>query len=152
MQEKRHLITFFKNLKLKRKNKERKQIHRFSFQTRLLLLFVTLLMLSIGSIGYISYSKAKDLLIDANEKRIAREIKVSQEMTESLKRSHVNDLDQFEEQLEYVIRGQSVEMLQDGLRADFFRIYEDGHVQPFKVSEKNRFFIRRRACSRDNRG
>lgn len=141
MREKRHLITFFKNLKLKRKNKERKQIHRFSFQTRLLLLFVTLLMLSIGSIGYISYSKAKDLLIDANEKRIAREIKVSQEMTESLKRSHVNDLDQFEEQLEYVIRGQSVEMLQDGLRADFFRIYEDGHVQPFKVSEKTDFSL-----------
>lgn len=113
-------------------------MYRFSLRTRLLFLFLTLLMLSIGTIGYISYTKAEEILVDANEKRIAREIKVSQEMAESLKRLHVTDQAAFEAQLNYVIRAQSVEMLRDGLRADFFQIKEEGHVEPFQVSEKQR--------------
>lgn len=140
MQEYRPSKTLFTKVKSKRKKEkklvEKRFMYRFSLRTRLLFLFLTLLMLSIGTIGYISYTKAEEILVDANEKRIAREIKVSQEMAESLKRLHVTDQAAFEAQLNYVIRAQSVEMLRDGLRADFFQINEEGHVEPFQVSEK----------------
>ena len=81
------------------------------------------------------------MLIEANENRIEREIKVSRERAEYLKLSYINNLDKFESQFEYGIRAQSVEMLQDGLKADFFRIDEDGKINPFKVSKAASFAL-----------
>ncbi|WP_227939238.1 hypothetical protein [Alkalihalobacillus deserti] len=78
---------------------------------------------------------AKDMLIVANEKRIEREIRVSQEMAQYLKLSYINDLEQFEKQFEYDIRAQAVELIQDGLNADFFQIDEEGTIKPSNVSK-----------------
>ena len=122
-------------------NAEMHILHRFSFGTRLLVLFLSILILSTGTIGYISYTQAKNMLIEANENRIEREIKVSRERAEYLKLSYINNLDKFESQFEYGIRAQSVEMLQDGLKADFFRIDEDGKINPFKVSKAASFAL-----------
>ncbi|MFK4998899.1 hypothetical protein ACI2OX_21200 [Bacillus sp. N9] len=94
--------------------------HRISFSARLILLVVSICLISMGAIGYISYTQAKNMLMEANENRIEREIKVSRERAEYLKLSYINDLAKFESQLEYGIRAQSVEMLQDGLTAEFF--------------------------------
>ncbi|MBS4207030.1 methyl-accepting chemotaxis protein [Bacillus sp. FJAT-50079] len=118
-----------------------KLIDRISFSTRLILLVVSICIISMGVIGYISYTQAKDMLMEANENRVEREIKVSRERAEYLKLSYVNDLEKFESQLEYGIRAQSVEMLQDGLAAEFFRIDEDGHVRPFSVSKTASFSL-----------
>ncbi len=122
-------------------NAEMHILYRFSFGTRLLLLFLSILILSTGTIGYISYTQAKNMLIEANENRIEREIKVSRERAEYLKLSYINNLDKFESQFEYGIRAQSVEMLQDGLKADFFRIDEDGNINPFNVSKAASFAL-----------
>ena len=76
MQEYRPSKTLFTKVKSKRKKEkklvEKRFMYRFSLRTRLLFLFLTLLMLSISTIGYISYTKAEEILVDANEKRIAR--------------------------------------------------------------------------------
>ncbi|WP_240378154.1 methyl-accepting chemotaxis protein [Bacillus piscicola] len=114
---------------------ENHPLHRLSLQARLLIIIVTVVVLSSGTIGYISYSKAEEMLIEANEKRFEREIQVSKERAEYLKLSYIHDLERFDKQFEYGIRAQAVGLIKDGLRADFFRINEEGQLRPFPVSE-----------------
>ncbi|MBS4219388.1 methyl-accepting chemotaxis protein [Bacillus sp. FJAT-49711] len=108
---------------------------RLSFSTRLLLLVLSIIVLLTGATSYISYAQATRMLIETNENRVEREIKVSRERAEYLKLSYINDAEKFEKQMQYGIRAQSVEMIQDGLNADFFQINEDGQIQPFDVSK-----------------
>ena len=62
-------------------------LYRFSFSVRLLLLVLSMLIVSTGIIGYVSYTQAKDMLVRANVNRIKREIEVSRERAEYLKLS-----------------------------------------------------------------
>lgn len=110
-----------------------------SFSSRLLILVLGILVISTGVSGYVSYTEAKKMLVETNENRIIREIKVSQERAEYLKLSYIHDVDQYEKQFQYGIRAQTVEMLQEGLNADFFSIDEDGNVGTFSVNQASTF-------------
>lgn len=116
-------------------NAEKHLLHKFSFSTRLVFIFLMILIITTGISSYVSYFQAKEMLMDANVKRIEREIKVSQEMAEYLKRSYVNDLEKFYDHFEYGIRAQAVEMIQDGLKANFFQMDEDGRITPMNVNK-----------------
>ena len=112
-------------------------LQRFSLSTRLLILVISILIISSGTIGLVSYHQAREMLMETSENRIEREIKVTRERAEYLKLSYINNLEQFNKQFEYGIRAQSVEMIQDGLNADFFHINEDGIMAPFDVSSSS---------------
>lgn len=116
---------------------ETRILHNVSFRTRLLIITLTILISSLGTIGYMSFTQAREMLIDANENRIEREIKVSRERAEYLKLSYINDVDMFESQLESGIRAQTVEMIQDGLQAEFFYLDEKEGLHPFHVSKSS---------------
>ncbi|WP_382352485.1 methyl-accepting chemotaxis protein [Lederbergia graminis] len=133
-------MSFFRNFIEKSETKIENStfLQRFSLSTRLLILVLSILIISSGTIGLVSYNQAKEMLIETNENRIEREIRVTKERAEYLKLSYINNIEQFNKQFEYGIRAQSVEMIQDGLNADFFHINEDGDMEPFTVSRSSK--------------
>lgn len=112
-------------------------LQRISLKTRLLIITFLLFIVSTGTIGYVTYQQAKDIIVTTNEKRLEREVKVVKEMAEYLKLSYVNDEARFNKQFEYGVRTQAVELFQEGLYADFFLLSESSELQPFNVSKNS---------------
>src|SRR5690606_40569690 len=91
------MMSFFRKIIEKSRTKIENStfLKRFSLSTRLLILVLSILIISSGTIGFISYHQAREMLIETNENRIEREIKVTRERAEYLKLSYINDLEQF---------------------------------------------------------
>ncbi|KAA0546605.1 methyl-accepting chemotaxis protein [Bacillus sp. BGMRC 2118] len=103
--------------------------------TRLNLLFVSLLVLSIVAVGASSYIKAKGMAIETNENRLEREAELTGYIAENLKFVYVSDEQYFMQQLEGSIRTQQNKLKKEGITSDFFYI-NNATVTPFKVSSK----------------
>lgn len=108
---------------------------KLSLGTRLFILFLSLLMTSIFTVGISSYSKAKEMAVDTIEDRLAREAQLMGYIAENLKFVYVSDEDYFRQQLEVNVRSQQNKLKEDGIASDFFYLSE-GKVNPFKVSQK----------------
>ncbi|GAE27057.1 methyl-accepting chemotaxis protein [Halalkalibacter wakoensis JCM 9140] len=111
----------------------KKWLHAFNLRGRLLVLFVTLLILSVVAIGVSSYLKAKDMTISSIENRLVREAQLMGYIAENLKFLYVSDEEYFMKQLQLNIRGQKETLEADGMETDFFYIVS-GEVTPFHVS------------------
>ncbi|WP_100404952.1 methyl-accepting chemotaxis protein [Bacillus solitudinis] len=122
-----------------KKNKLRewyfKTSQRFNLQNRLLILFISLLVLSIFAVGISSYLKAKDMTIDSIENRLIREVELMGYIAENLNFLYVSDRQYFMQQLELNIRSQQKKLETDGILSDFFYITEEQQIIPFKVSK-----------------
>ncbi|MBB4073552.1 methyl-accepting chemotaxis protein [Anoxybacillus voinovskiensis] len=108
---------------------------RISLQTRLLFLFLSLLIGSIGVVGFVSYQKAKETTLHIIENRLEREANMMYEIAQNLMYMYVGNEDKFLAKINGSVRKQQAELMQDGLQADFFLIV-DHDVQPFKTSEQ----------------
>jgi methyl-accepting chemotaxis protein len=109
---------------------------QLSLGTRLLLLFISLLMISVVSVGVSSYMKAKEMAIGTIEQRLEREAELMGYIAENLKFVYVSDEDYFMQQLEGNVRSQQKKLKDDGIESDFFYISE-GKATPFQVSKKS---------------
>ncbi|WP_247747142.1 methyl-accepting chemotaxis protein [Alkalihalobacillus sp. BA299] len=108
----------------------------FSLQNRLLVLFVSLLVLSINIVGFSSYLKAKEMTVNSIENRLIRETDLIGHIAENLKFLYVSDDQYFRQQLELNIRDQQEQLNKDGIFPDFFYIANNNEVTPFKVSNE----------------
>ena len=113
-----------------------KVLHKFNLSTRLFLLFVSLLVLSVVVVGVSSYIKAKDMNTKTIENRLVRETDLMGYIAENLKFVYVSDNDYFMQQLDTNVRTQKEKLKSDGITSEFFYIV-DKKVTPFKVSEKS---------------
>lgn len=113
-----------------------KYLQKLSLGTRLFILFVTLLILSVVGVGVSSYLKAKDTTMYTIETRLIRETEIMSYIAENLKFVYVSDEDYFMQQLEANARSQVEILKNDGITADSLYIKE-GEPIPFKVSEKS---------------
>lgn len=113
-----------------------KYLQKLSLGTRLFILFVTLLVLSVVGVGVSSYLKAKDTTMNTIETRLMRETEIMSYIAENLKFVYVSDEDYFMQQLEANVRSQAEILKSDGITADSLYIKE-GEAIPFKVSEKS---------------
>lgn len=109
--------------------------HRLNLGKRLLVLFFTLLLLSISAVGVSSYLKTKDMAIKTIEDRLAREAELMGYIAENLKFVYVSDDAYFKQQLEASVRAQQKKLHSDGIDSDFFYL-ADNRLKPFKVSSK----------------
>jgi methyl-accepting chemotaxis protein len=118
---------------------------RFSFSkvdqkltlgTRLFLLFISLLLISVVSVGVSSYFKARAMAIETIENRLEREAELMGYIAENLKFVYVSDEQYFLQQLESNVRSQQKKLLSDGIASDYFFI-ADGKANPFQVSKKS---------------
>ncbi|WP_456274024.1 methyl-accepting chemotaxis protein [Bacillus sp. AK031] len=139
-------VSTQKNIgRLKRKSKnttERNEQHgkaffsKVSLQTRLLFLFIFLLVISINAVGISSYLKAKGTTISTIENRLIREAELMAYVAENLKFLYVSDEDYFMQQLEISIRDQQKQLKKDGMESHIY-FFSDNEITPFKVSKNS---------------
>ncbi|WP_052345721.1 methyl-accepting chemotaxis protein [Paucisalibacillus sp. EB02] len=116
----------------KKKTSDRKGI---SLRKRLLIIFLSLLTISVIAVGISSYSIARNTTMEAIEKRLLSEVDLTSDLASNLKFTYVSDEDYFWQQLEISVRSQKVKLDSDGMKSDYFYITEN-NVVPFKISEE----------------
>lgn len=121
---------------LQSKNGQEKAASKLSLGTRLFILFFSLLIASVVSVGASSYIKAKNMAIETFENRLEREAEIMGYIAENLKFVYVSDEAYFKQQLEANVRAQQKKLENDGITSDFYYL-ADGKVTPFKVSQKS---------------
>jgi len=117
------------------KNGQEKTAGKLSLGTRLFILFISLLIASVVSVGASSYIKAKNMAIETIENRLKREAEIMGYIAENLKFVYVSDEAYFKQQLEANVRSQQKKLENDGITSEFYYLV-DGNVTPFKVSQK----------------
>src|SRR5690606_2816335 len=125
-------------VKKRTNNKEKRSIkgflQRINLSVRLFFLFVSLLVLSVVTVGTISYIEAKNMTIDTIENRLEREAELMGYIAESLKFVYVSEDDYFMQQIDGNVRMQQKKLEEDGIQAEFFYIQQSEAI-PFKVSK-----------------
>ncbi|KGP73183.1 methyl-accepting chemotaxis protein [Pontibacillus yanchengensis] len=104
--------------------KKRKSLG-LSFQARLSILIGILFLASITTVGWLSYSKAKESQMDLVQDRLEREIFVMKDIAERMMFAFVGDKDSFDEQIKEVVNSQEAEMNYDGFSANVFLLQEE---------------------------
>lgn len=113
-------------------------LKKTTLRTRLLFLFVLLLIISTNTVGVSSYLKAKATTISTIENRLVREAEIMAYIAKNLKFLYVSDDDYFMQQIEVNVRNQQSKLETDGISGSFFYIQKN-EAAPFNVSreEKN---------------
>lgn len=132
---KRMLSLFSAKMIPTRKNPFSAFSQRLSLGSRLFMLFLSLLVLSIIAVGASSYIKARDMAIQTIEDRLEREANLMGYIAENLKFVYVSDDEYFMQQLETNVRTQQKKLEGDGISSDFYYIVGNEAI-PFKVSSK----------------
>jgi methyl-accepting chemotaxis protein len=114
------------------------RLSSFTLGTRLLFLFLSLLMVSVITVGVSSYMKARNMAVETVEHRLGREAQLIGYIAENLKFVYVSDEEYFKQQLEANVRSQQKTLKDDGMVSDFFYIRE-GKAAPFNASKKSAF-------------
>lgn len=109
-------------------------LQKINLSARLFILFVSLLVSSVVTVGTISYIKAKEMTIESIENRLVSEAELMGYIAESLKFVYVSQDDYFMQQIDGNVRMQQDKLEGDGMQAEFFYI-KNGEVVPFKVSK-----------------
>ncbi|WP_404443604.1 methyl-accepting chemotaxis protein [Sutcliffiella horikoshii] len=107
---------------------------KINLGTRLFILFITLMLVSISAVGLVSYTKSKEMTINSIENRLVREVELMSYIAENLKFTYISDDAYFMQQLEVNIRSQRDTLKEDGIMSEFFYI-TNNNIQPFKISE-----------------
>lgn len=105
-------------------------------RTRLLVIFLLLLILSTGSVGLTSYLKAKETTMGTIENRLVREVELMGDLADNLNFTYVSDRDYFMQQLEISVRSLYHSLADEGMDVDFLYV-SGGEVIPFQISKDN---------------
>ncbi|WP_458415339.1 methyl-accepting chemotaxis protein [Schinkia sp. CFF1] len=109
--------------------------NRLSLQSRLLLIFITIFVVSINIFGFTFFSIAKNTTIQITENRLVREVEIMSYIVKNLKFVYISDNDYFLQQVEMSVRDQQRQLKKDGISSEIFYI-QDEKVTPFHVSRK----------------
>ncbi|WNS74312.1 methyl-accepting chemotaxis protein [Bacillus sp. DTU_2020_1000418_1_SI_GHA_SEK_038] len=110
---------------------------KITLQSRLLVLILGLLLLTVSSIAYISYGKSKDTAVNLIEQRLIKEVKSIYDLSQNLMLIYVGNEDKFNKKMNQVIKSQDAQLAQDGLSGSFFLINEKG-ASPFQISKNTK--------------
>ncbi|WP_018934118.1 methyl-accepting chemotaxis protein [Gracilibacillus lacisalsi] len=113
-------------------------LSKINLQTRLLVLFFVLLIISISVVGLSTYLNAKETTMETMENRLTREGELLAYIADNLKFLYVSDDEYFMQQLETEIRSQKERLEEEGIMSDIYYIV-DSDVTPFKVSNDSNF-------------
>lgn len=119
----------------RKKNPHNQFLQKLTLGTRLFILFVSLIVISVVGVGLSSYIKAKDTTMETIEKRLIRETELIGYIAENLKFVYVSDEAYFMQQLEGSVRAQQKTLKEDGISSEISYIINEELI-PFKVSEK----------------
>ncbi len=108
-------------------------LSKASLRMRLLILFVSLLVISIVTVGAVTYIQAKNITLNTIEDRLTRETQLMGYIAENLHFLYVSDESYFMQQLNVNVRTQQYQLDEDGIESHFFYIV-DNEAAPFTVS------------------
>lgn len=130
-------LKFYFSKLTKKPIKEKKSLQsllsKINLQTRLLVLFFVLFIVSISVVGISSYLNAKETTMETIENRLTREGELMAYIADNLKFLYVSDDEYFMQQLEAEIRSQTERLKEEGIKSDIYSIV-NGQVTPFQVS------------------
>lgn len=109
-------------------------IAKLSLQTRLLILVLALLLVSVTSVAFISYSKSKEMTTNLIEQRLMKEVTTLFDLSQTAMLVFVGQEEKYLKKMEQVIKQQNSHMAKDGMFADFFLLTKS-NITPFKVSQ-----------------
>jgi len=112
----------------------------WTLKTRLLILLISSLILTSSGISYIAYVQSKASTISAVEQRLEREAVLFYQMVQNLMYLYVGDEEKFSQKVESVVKSQSSQMAQDGLRSDYF-LLKDEKLTPFLDSKQSKVHL-----------
>ncbi|MFJ8256071.1 methyl-accepting chemotaxis protein [Peribacillus asahii] len=112
----------------------------WTLKTRLLILLISSLVLTSSGISYIAYMQSKASTISAVEQRLEREAVLFYQMVQNLMYLYVGDEEKFSQKVESVVKSQSSQMAQDGLRSDYF-LLKDEKLTPFLDSKQSKVHL-----------
>ncbi|PLR76998.1 methyl-accepting chemotaxis protein [Bacillus sp. V3-13] len=112
-------------------------LSRVSLQARLLAIILSLLLVTVSSIAYISFVKSKETTVQLMEQRLEKEAETISEMAKNLMLIYVGKEEKFSEKMEQVIKSQDAGLAQDDLKGEYFLINEKG-AEPFQVSRNSK--------------
>ncbi|ALA69400.1 hypothetical protein GT50_03710 [Geobacillus stearothermophilus 10] len=95
----------------------RKAFGKIRLQSQLMILFVGILTATVGTVGVISYVKAKHEMMLAIEHRLQRETDMMYELAQQFLFMYVGDQKRFMERVNTSVRKQQAELMQDGIPA-----------------------------------
>ncbi|MDM5317407.1 methyl-accepting chemotaxis protein [Fictibacillus sp. b24] len=124
-------LQVFENIKLPMKFKV-----RLNLQTKLLMMMLSLVVLTISIVGIFSYNKASDTTRTIIENRLERETETTYDIAKNLKFSFIRDEDMFNKRLGESINTQYVGLQQDDMKANIFLI-DNSKVTSYKTSGKD---------------
>ncbi len=107
---------------------------KFSLQTRLLVLMIGLLLVTVSIVAYISYEKSKETTINLMEQRLTKEVKSIYDIAQNLMLIYVGDEEKFSSKINQVIKSQDAELAQNGLMGSYYLINNNGAI-PFQISK-----------------
>ncbi|MGN8647998.1 methyl-accepting chemotaxis protein [Gracilibacillus sp. HCP3S3_G5_1] len=125
---------------MKEKKSNQSLLSKVNLQTRLLVLFFVLFIVSISVVGVSSYLNAKETTMETIENRLTREGELMAYIADNLKFLYVSDDEYFMQQLEAEIRSQTERLKEEGISSDIYSIV-NGNVTPFQVSSDSNITI-----------
>ncbi|MEQ6377713.1 methyl-accepting chemotaxis protein [Bacillaceae bacterium S4-13-56] len=118
----------------------RNPLLKLGLQGRLLILVLSLLLVTISSVGYISYTKAKEATMNLIEFRLEREVEIISQAAQNLSIMSVGNQSEFNRSFEQEVQKMRHSLVASGIKADFFYLKES-NVFPYKVSDDSEFEI-----------
>ncbi len=110
---------------------------KLSLQTRLLVLILSLLLITITSVGVISYEKSKVATIKIMEQRLTKEVKSIYDIAQNLMLIYVGKEEKFHAKIEQMVKSQDAELAQDGLKGSYFLVNHNEAI-PYQVSKNTK--------------
>ncbi|MBP2241638.1 methyl-accepting chemotaxis protein [Cytobacillus eiseniae] len=111
-------------------------LKKFSLQTKLLVLILGLLLLTVSSVAYISYSKSKKTTITLMEHRLKQEVGSIYDIAQNIMLIYVGQEEKFNKKMNQLIKSQDADLAQDGLKGEYFLVNEKG-ATPFQISKNS---------------
>src|SRR5699024_7811563 len=107
---------------------------KISLQNRILILFISLLSISIIIIEFSSYKLISTMTVEKVENRLVREVELMEQIASNLKFLYITDESYFFQQLNSSIRSQHDQLAKENLSSNYFYI-KDTEAFPFTLSE-----------------
>jgi methyl-accepting chemotaxis protein len=119
---------------LEKSNGMERILTKLSLQSRLLILFISLLLISVTTVAFISYSMSKKTTMELIEQRLEQEVKTIYDISKNIMLIYVGQEEKFTKKMDQVLKTQNASLAQDGLNADIFLV-TNKDSEPFKISK-----------------
>ncbi|KOP83462.1 chemotaxis protein [Bacillus sp. FJAT-21945] len=111
-------------------------LKKLSLQTKLLVMILGLLLLTVSTVAYISYGKSKDTVIKLMEQRLNKEVAGIYDMAQNVMLIYVGQEEKFHKKMNQVIKTQDADLAQDGFEGNYFLVNNKG-ATPFQKSKNS---------------